>query len=189
MKRYLTLLAVVIVLVGAAIYLNRGKLEALSAPADMKPESADPAPTLQLPDLNEKSVAIGGKRDKLLMVNFWASWCYPCELGAPDLQALANKYKGLLDIYGINATSYDKEREARDFVDQQKLKFPILMDRDGKGTQLYKVTNFPTSLIVDSQGIVRERIAGVISKDKWEAMIDKWLKFDEEQKAQQQTAS
>ena len=129
-----------------------------------------------------ESVAIGGKRDKLLLINFWASWCGPCELEAPDLQSLSKKYSGLLEIYGVNATSYDKERQAREFVEEQKLTFPILMDRESKATDMYKVSSFPTSLLVDSEGIVRERITGVISEDKWETIIEKWIDQDERQK-------
>ncbi|BBH19327.1 thioredoxin [Paenibacillus baekrokdamisoli] len=183
MKRSLVLLVVVLLLAGAAVYQNRGKQEvALAASSDMKPKPGFTAPTLQLPNLSDQSMAIGGKRDKLLLINFWASWCGPCELEAPDMQDLSVKYGGLLELYGVNATSYDKERQAREFVDQQKLTFPILMDRDGKATDLYKVTSFPTSLLVDSEGIVRERITGVITKSKWEGLIEKWIDLNEREK-------
>ena len=176
MKRTIVLIVVVLLLAGAAVYQNRGKQDvALAASADMKPKPGYTAPTLQLPDLNDKSVTIGGKRDKLLLINFWASWCGPCELEAPDLQSLSKKYSGLLEIYGVNATSYDKERQAREFVEEQKLTFPILMDRESKATDMYKVSSFPTSLLVDSEGIVRERITGVISEDKWETIIENGL--------------
>lgn len=183
MKRTIVLIAVVLLLAGAAIYQSKGKQDvALAASSDMKPKPGYTAPTLQLPDLNDKSVAIGGKRDKLLLINFWASWCGPCELEAPDLLTLSKKYSGLLEIYGVNATNYDKERQAREFVDQQKLNFPILMDREGKATDLYKISSFPTSLLVDSEGIVRERITGAIPEDKWETIIEKWIDLDERQK-------
>ncbi|QYR23444.1 TlpA family protein disulfide reductase [Paenibacillus sp. sptzw28] len=181
MKRTIFLIAIVLVLAGAAIYVNNDKQsEALSASAEMKPKPGYSAPTLMLPDLNDKDVAIGGKRDKPTIINFWASWCGPCETEAPDLQALSQKYGDRLDLYGINATSYDRERQAREFVIQQNLTFPILMDRDGKATELYKVSSFPTSLLIDSKGIVRERIPGIISKDQWEEIIDKWLQAEEQ---------
>jgi len=182
MKRTWLLLAVVLVLAGAAIYQNKSKQsEALSASADMNPKPGFTAPTLALPNLNDEQVPIGGKRDKLGLLNFLASWCYPCELEAPDMVELSNIYEGRMDLFGVNATSYDKERQAREFVDEQKLTFPILMDRDGEATKLYKVSSFPTSLLIDSKGIVRERITGVISKQEWQNRIDKWLKVQEEQ--------
>ncbi|RAP77974.1 TlpA family protein disulfide reductase [Paenibacillus montanisoli] len=182
MKRSMVLIVIVLILAGAAVYQNKGKQsEALAASEDMLPKPGYTAPTLQLPDLNDKETAVGGKREKLLLVNFWASWCGPCEIEAPDMQALAEEYGDKLELYGINATSMDRERQAREFVVQQKLTFPILMDRDGKGTDLYKVNQFPTSLLIDSKGIVRERIGGAISKGQWKAIIDKWLAVEEEQ--------
>ncbi|MBP3961334.1 TlpA family protein disulfide reductase [Paenibacillus lignilyticus] len=182
MKRSIVLIVIVLVLAGAAVYQNKGKHnEALAASGDMLPKPGYTAPTLELPNLTDQVTAIGGKREKLLMVNFWASWCWPCEMEAPDMQALSEKYGDKLELYGINATSLDKERQAREFVTEQKLKFPILMDRDGKATDLYKVNTFPTTLLIDSNGIVRERIGGVISKSKWEAIIDKWIDVQEEQ--------
>ncbi|WP_274650087.1 TlpA family protein disulfide reductase [Paenibacillus humicola] len=201
MRKYLILLSVAIVLAGVAIYqhmnsgaeADAGGSKAASGPgliagssaagsADVNPKPGYTAPRLELTDLNEKPVEVAGKRDKLLIVNFWASWCYPCEMEAPDLESLSKKYDGKLDLYGINATNYDQERQARAFVDQQKLTFPILMDRKGKAVEAYKVSSFPTSLIIDSNGIVRERITGIIKKGEWEQLIDKWLKAEGEPK-------
>ena len=48
------------------------------------------------------------------------------------------------------------------------------MDRDGAVTELYKVAQFPTTLLVDRDGVIRERVVGVLSKAQWEALIDKW---------------
>ncbi|MBM7563704.1 TlpA family protein disulfide reductase [Paenibacillus sacheonensis] len=190
MKRSLILLAIVLILAGAAVYQNNGKHDdALAASSDVRPKPGYTAPTLTLPDLKDQNVAIGGKQDKLTLVNFWASWCYPCEMEAPDLQALAKEYKGKLQILGINATSLDKERQAREFVDQQKLTFPILMDRKGNAQELYKVNSFPLSVLVDGNGIVRERVQGVIDKSKWQEMIDKWLDAAIEEKASGNAAS
>ncbi|WP_219837908.1 TlpA disulfide reductase family protein [Paenibacillus sp. R14(2021)] len=184
MKRSIVLLVIVLILAGAAVYQNKGKhSEVSAASSDMLPKPGYTAPTLNLPDLKDQNVAIGGKREKLLLVNFWASWCYPCEMEAPDMQALSQEYGDKLEIYGINATSVDKERQARAFVDEQKLTFPILMDRDGDAQKLYKINSFPISLLVDSNGVVRERIEGVISKSKWQGIIDKWITADVQEKS------
>lgn len=180
MKRTIVLLFLVVILSGAAIYQNNDKLEeALAASSETNPKPGFTAPSLELPDLDDKPLAVGGKRDKLLLLNFWASWCGPCELEAPDLQELAQKYGDKMDLYGVNATTYDKERQAREFVDEFGLSFPILMDREGNATEKYKVTTFPTSFIIDSNGIVRERVPGVISLNEWEALIEKWIDIDE----------
>ncbi|MFC4100047.1 TlpA family protein disulfide reductase [Paenibacillus xanthanilyticus] len=180
MRRTLLLLAVILVLTGAALYQNQskgaaGNATAASSSSEAKPKPGYTAPALSLPNLDEQSVAIGGQSDKLTLLNFWASWCYPCELEAPDLQELSEKYADRMVLLGVNSTKLDKERQAREFVDQQKLTFPILMDREGTATDLYKINTFPTSLIIDQNGVVRERVQGVITKAEWEDKIEKWL--------------
>ncbi|MBB3109969.1 thiol-disulfide isomerase/thioredoxin [Paenibacillus phyllosphaerae] len=189
MKRSLILLAVVVVMIGVAVYQNIEKSKPLAsattaleesssanaASVEVKPKPGYTAPVLTLPDLADQNMVVGGQNDKLVLVNFWASWCGPCELEAPDLQALSEEYKDGMVLLGVNATSYDKERQAREFVDQQKFTFPILMDREGAATEQYKITSFPTSLIIDQNGIVRERVTGVITKAAWKEKIDKWL--------------
>ncbi|MBJ6359851.1 TlpA family protein disulfide reductase [Paenibacillus sp. GCM10012307] len=146
----------------------QGTQEALPKPGYL-------APPMELPALDEQNYAVGDRRDKLLLLNFWASWCGPCELEAPDLVELSKKYETKMDVYGVNATSYDRERQARQFVEDFELNFPILMDRDGVATKLYKVTTFPTTLLIDQNGVVQERILGVIPREQWEKRIDALL--------------
>ncbi|MNR46520.1 Thiol-disulfide oxidoreductase ResA [compost metagenome] len=80
-----------------------------------------------------------------------------------------------MTLYGVNSTNYDKERDARKFVQDHGFTFPILMDRDGTVTGLYKVNTFPTSFLIDANGVIRERINGVITYGEWERLINKWL--------------
>ncbi|MNH39959.1 Thiol-disulfide oxidoreductase ResA [compost metagenome] len=78
-------------------------------------------------------------------------------------------------MYGVNATKYDQERAARQFVADYEFAFPILMDRTGDVTKLYKVDTFPTTFLIDSEGVIRERINGVIPLEEWERLIAKWM--------------
>ncbi|GGG15348.1 TlpA family protein disulfide reductase [Paenibacillus abyssi] len=178
MKRNIMILAAVVMLAALAIYQNNEKKEvAASHSEDAQPKRGFAAPAFELPALDDKNYAVGGQTEKLLLVNFWASWCGPCELEAPDLQELHESHGDVIALYGVNATSYDKERQARQFVDDFQLTFPILMDRDGVATSLYKVSQFPTTLLIDRNGVIRERITGVISKQEWERLIDKWAEI------------
>ena len=175
MSRKWSMLIVLALLAVFAVYQNETGAERPSvASAEAKPKEGYAAPDFELPDLTDRPVRVGGGGDKLTMINFWASWCGPCVLEAPDLQELHEKYKDRLTLLGVNATAYDREREARAFVDEQALTFPILMDRDGEVTELYRVAQFPTTLLVDRNGVVRERITGVIPRVQWEALIEKW---------------
>ncbi|MFD0714047.1 TlpA family protein disulfide reductase [Paenibacillus sp. GCM10027626] len=186
MKRTVILLVVIAALALAAIYQNKTKsdemmnalgeqTEGTAKTLEQKAKAGFLAPQLSLPNLNDEPVALGGEREQMTLINFWASWCGPCELEAPDLQQLAEKYEGRLLLLGVNATSYDKERQAREFVEEYGFTFPILMDREGKAADRYVITSFPTSLLVDKSGVVKERITGVIPLKEWHNKIGRWL--------------
>jgi len=172
MKRNILIAAVFVLLAGAAIYSN---MRSDGTAAADSPKIGFAAPTMMLPDLQDKMVRVGGASPKLTLVNFWASWCGPCLLEAPDLQRLHDEYGEELTVYGINATSFDREREARAFVDEQALAFPILMDRKGKAVEQFKIRQFPTSLLLDRDGNVIDRVEGVIDRKKWERLIERQL--------------
>ncbi|XEC96499.1 TlpA family protein disulfide reductase [Paenibacillus tarimensis] len=178
-RKTILVLAAAAVLVLLAVYQNTNELQQVSASQsdEAKAKKGYFAPEFELPALDDSLYSVGGKRDKLLMVNFWASWCGPCELEAPDLQKLHESFGDVLDVYGVNATFYDKERQARQFVGDFELTFPILMDRKGDATKLYKVSQFPTTLIIDREGVIRERITGVITRKDWEQRIRKWAEL------------
>jgi thiol-disulfide isomerase/thioredoxin len=157
-----------------AVHQNRTGAAGPAASAEEKPKVGYLAPAFELPDLEDRPVRAGGATGRLTMINFWASWCGPCILEAPDLQKLHERHKDRLLLIGVNSTKYDREREAREFVVEHGLTFTILMDRSGEVTDLYKVEQFPTTLLVDRDGVIRERVIGVLSRAQWEALIDKW---------------
>lgn len=179
MKKIISIFVVAFILAGLAIYQYADKDPksiSSAAPSDeFKPKAGYEAAEFQLQGLDEQTYAVGGKENKLIFVNFWASWCGPCELEAPDLQKLHENYSDVMTIYGVNATHYDKERTARQFVEDFEFTFPILMDREGGVTSQYKVNTFPTNFLIDKDGIIRERINGVITYEEWERLIQKWL--------------
>ncbi|MCD9025627.1 peroxiredoxin family protein [Cohnella silvisoli] len=141
-------------------------------PKDPAPKDNHYAPSFSLASLDgTSSFKVGGKRDKVLIVNFWAAWCAPCELEAPDLKDIYEKHKDKLDLYAVNATKYDKLREAHDFVKEQKFVFPVLTDAKGDVGDLYKVFSYPISFIIDRNGVIRHRIEGVIEREQWEIYL------------------
>lgn len=179
MKRAITLFTIAFVFAGLAVFQYKSNdpnaVTLAATDSDFKPKAGFQATAFNLPALDEQSYQVGGKQDKLTFVNFWASWCGPCELEAPDLQRLHEQYGEAIQLYGVNATKYDKERAARDFVNEHEFTFPILMDREGDVTKQYKVDTFPTTFLIDSEGVIRERINGVITYEEWERLIEKWI--------------
>lgn len=148
---------------------NEPSISALAAQGAPKPGTA--APAFSLPGLDGKTYEVGGKRDKVLLLNFWASWCDPCKDEAPELKALAEKYKDSLDIYAVNVTLYDKLDEAKAFVKKYGYTFPVLLDEKEEVYRKFNGIAFPTNVLIDEQGVIRDVIVGVIPPEELEAKI------------------
>lgn len=149
-----------------------------SAPAMadvQKPEVGYQAPHFTLTGLDQKTYKVGGKREKPVILNFWASWCGPCRMEAPDLQKMYEKYGKQVDLYGVNVTSNDSPESAMAFVQSYKLSFPIPMDVAGTVSNRYQIQAFPTTYLIDKEGIVRRKIIGMIDSATLDAELRKLL--------------
>lgn len=186
MKRNLAIIGAVIVVIVVIVVMNmtpkdkqlaEAKPSAASQTASGQPLKTGPepgalAPAIHLSSIDDQTAYnVGGKRDKPLIINFWASWCGPCDIEAPDLMKIYDKYKDQVDLYAVNVTKYDTVRGAKDFVKEKGLTFPILMDKEGKAGDDYKVYAYPVSFIVDQDGVIRDRIEGGQSVADWEKML------------------
>jgi thiol-disulfide isomerase/thioredoxin len=164
MNKNIYVFVVLLVLIGAAIFQNvsaRGKETLKKEQAIAQQTAPKPgflAPAFEIKGKDGKTYSVGGKREKPLMLNFWASWCGPCELEAPELKNVYEKYKDDFDLYGINTTDQDNLADAEKFVKQYKLTFPILFDKDGKISKQFHFSGIPTSFLIDRNGVVVEVI-------------------------------
>lgn len=181
MRRNLWLVAVIVILAVIAINQNMGKEErtvnanAQSLPTEVAPMLNKLAPSFELKGLDGKLYKVGGPRDKVTMLNFWASWCEPCQMEAPDLKHLSEKYKDQLDLYSINVTSTDTLEKAKAFVDQYELTNPILLDLKGDQFKLYKGIAYPTNILIDRNGVIRDITLGIVPAKKMEEKIQNIL--------------
>lgn len=118
-------------------------------------EVGKPAPdfTLQTPDGEE--VSLSDYKGKVVMINFWASWCEPCRLETPELEKAyeAHKDQGF-EILGVNLA--ENEVTVNGFIKNQGMTYPVVLDRDKSiAIDTYKVKPLPTSYFVDRDGILR----------------------------------
>jgi cytochrome c biogenesis protein CcmG/thiol:disulfide interchange protein DsbE len=113
----------------------------------------------------DETLTLGELRGHPVLVNFWASWCLACRAEAPDLQTLYADYqnRGLI-ILGVNATQQDTVAEARAYVSEFKLTFPIPLDEKGDVVKAYGVLGLPTTFFIDTKGTIRHVVIGQMSR-------------------------
>jgi peroxiredoxin len=142
--------------------------------ASRPPLLGSPAPEIALEDLQGHQVRLSDLRGKVVLLNFWATWCKPCKEEMPAMQASYDKLrdKGFV-VLAVNELE-DTERVA-DHIRTHQHTFPVVMDHSNKVANRYGVVGLPASFLIDPQGIVRERIAGsLLTESKIEEMFRRY---------------
>ncbi len=117
-------------------------------------------PDFVLKDLKGKEVSLKRFRGKIVLLNFWATWCPPCRKEIPSMIELYKRYKDRgLEIIGVNLDKLDKSGVEK-FSLEYNINFPILLDPTGKVATLYGITALPATFILDQNGKIQERFAG-----------------------------
>jgi peroxiredoxin len=127
--------------------------------ASRLPLVGGPAPEITLQDLQGQEVKLADLRGKVVLLNFWATWCKPCKEEMPAMQASYDKLRGQgLVVLAVN--ELEDTEKVIEHVRKHGHTFPVVMDHDNRVANRYGVVGLPASFIVDRQGIVREKIFG-----------------------------
>jgi peroxiredoxin len=183
-RQWLELSAGVVLLggaIGAAAYWSR------SAPASRpdafavsRPAEPMPAPEFELPDLAGQTVRLADFRGRVVVLNFWATWCVPCREEMPALETLARELgpRGLV-VVAVNFKESRRDVEA--FVREHDLRFPMLLDTEGRISERYQVFALPTTAVVDRRGMLVGTVLGIrdwVGRDA-RAYLDRLLAMPE----------
>jgi len=134
----------------------------------------EPAPPFRLVGLDGQTTSLADLRGKLVLVNFWASWCIPCREETPLLEATAREYKARgLRVVGV--IYQDSADAARAFEASYQLTYPSLLDPDGRTAIDYGVLAIPESFLVDAAGVMRDRQLGPFSAVELRRKVDLYL--------------
>ena len=109
-------------------------------------------------------------KGKVVLLNFWTTWCEPCEAEMPEIEQLYARYtRDDVVILGVNTRARTSEVIA--YGKKHHLTFPLLIDRDGAVSGLYHVRAFPTTIVIDRQGIIHRINIGSMNEEQFVEML------------------
>src|SRR5271168_3857695 len=188
MKKVTVILVIVVAIVIGTYFADKAtRISAKNRPAGAAPAAeADnkPAPDLTLKDIDGKDVSLAQYKGKVVLVNFWATWCDPCRTEIPWLINMQSKYgpKGFT-VLGV-AMDEEGKSVVAPFVQKEKfdvngtpslMSYPILIGNDAAGEKFGGLLGFPTSVLISRDGKQIQRITGIISKEEISKAIESQL--------------
>ncbi|HUC52737.1 MAG TPA: TlpA disulfide reductase family protein [Candidatus Cybelea sp.] len=120
----------------------------------------DPAPDFKLTGVDGKPVTLAGLHGKVVLLNFWATWCGPCRAEIPDLINLQNKYKDGLEILGL-VVDDDDPGAVKEFVQQFRINYPVAITPGNLRLQYGGIAALPTSFVLDTEGRIVQKHEGL----------------------------
>ena len=129
-----------------------------------------PAPDFELQTLDGQALSLSNSGGKIRVLNFWATWCGPCEQEMPLLQEFQDRYQEQLSVLTVN--NGEAEEKVQAFVDRLDLRLPTLLDPGAKVTEIYRVRGFPTTIFIDPQGVIRYQHLGALNRSTLQGYLD-----------------
>jgi thiol-disulfide isomerase/thioredoxin len=120
----------------------------------------DAAPAFKLDTLDGKAISLADARGKVILLNFWATWCGPCRAEIPDLIELQNKYKDHLQIIGLIVDD-DDPAAVKKFVEKTGINYPVAMVTGDVRMKYGGIAALPTSFMLDAEGRVMQKHEGL----------------------------
>lgn len=143
--------------------------EPLGAERGNGPGLGKPAPEFALLDTGGAVVRLSDFRGKVVLINFWATWCAPCRKEFPELVKTYDQ--GDVVVIGINMQ--ENRDQVREFADEFGAEFPILIDPKAEAAEAYRMLGLPSSYFVDQQGVLREQHFGLLKREIIDDKIEK----------------
>ena len=110
-------------------------------------------PDYEATTLDGKPFQMGGAGEKVVLLNIWATWCGPCRIEIPELEALHKKLAPQgFEVLGVSIDDPGADQVVRDFVSEQHMTYPVVLDPRGRIADMFQTTVIPTSALIDRSG-------------------------------------
>jgi peroxiredoxin len=134
-----------------------------SQAASNRVEVGEPAPAYAATSMAGDSVSLAKLRDKVVLMNVWATWCGPCRKEIPELRAINTAYKARgLEVVGVSVDADGSEDAIREFLKEFKMDYTIWRDPNEGVQAIFRMAGVPATFLVDRGGVLRWKATGAI---------------------------
>lgn len=134
------------------------------------------APKLELKDVEGRALRLSDYKGKVVLLNFWATWCAPCRAEMPDLVKWQREYKSRgLQVIGVTYPPAELA-EAREFIKSIEVNYPIALGDEQTKAIFDKGETLPVTVVIDKKGMIREVIQGIIFPEEFEQKVKPLLR-------------
>ena len=138
--------------------------------SDDAPQVNAPAPDFELENLTGEKKHLADFQGKVVVLNFWATWCGPCKVEMPFFQEISEKYASEIAVLAVN--NQETVDKVSPFVEELGLTYEILMDNDGGVATQYQVIGFPTTYFIDPNGVNKFLHVGVLTEEQLDGYLN-----------------
>ena len=167
------------------------KIDTEAAETDTPKSSEMAAFDFTLTDQNGNMHRLSDYKGKVVFVNFWATWCPPCQAELPDIEALYHEYgENQEDVIFLGVTNPSSEEntnnadvsreEIESFLEENGYTFPVLYDTSGIVLEQYRITAFPTTFLIDGEGNISRYVVGMMTLDEMSDIIEETKEKNED---------
>ncbi|GAB6876964.1 TlpA family protein disulfide reductase [Thermaerobacter litoralis] len=130
-----------------------------------------PAPDFTLRELEGRPVSLSNFRGKVVFLNFWASWCYPCRQEMPEIRKLVDRMPDDVVVVGVTTSDPASPDEIKAYVEENGYDWVFVYDEGSRVGRQYRIVYLPTSYFIDPDGVVRARHIGPMTAEQMERYI------------------
>jgi thiol-disulfide isomerase/thioredoxin len=131
---------------------------------EFNPKNGSQAPEFRLLTLEGKEVKLSDFQGKIVLLDFWATWCPPCRKAIPDLVSIQREFKNDVRVIGISFDLSSTQGELESFIENYGINYPVLLGTIDVAVAYGNIQAIPTTFIIDREGIITNKHIGLVPK-------------------------
>ncbi len=178
LRLIITILALFLTLIAASLaYRKLSKENETIDPSVELLDLKEEATNFYMFDKDGQKVNLSEYIGRSIIINFWTSWCSPCQVELPAFEKMYQKYGDKINFMMINLTADSREskEKADELVSDNEYSFTVYYDLDGNGASNYNISSIPVTIFIDKDGYIRKKYIGAINESILEKIIEALL--------------